>query len=88
VKSKLFNPFVPETFIELMAICRMPEKARSLTHLRSQGLIEGPKSTRTKLLPDSKIPVVNLTIMNFIVCMASFGKLSKDSWLRGIRSCD
>lgn len=75
VQGELLNPLVPITLVELMTICRMSEESRSLTHFRSQSLIECSKSTRSKLLPDSKVPIVDFIIGT------SLAELAKDSHL-------
>jgi len=58
VESELLYPLVPVTLIELAAVSRMSEQSRPLTHLRTEGLIEGPEAARAELLPGPGVPVV------------------------------
>ena len=59
MQSKLLNPLVPVTLVELGAVCGVPEQARPLTDLWAQGLIECPEAARSKLLPGARVPVVD-----------------------------
>ena len=58
MESELLNPLVPVALIELCAICRMSEQSRPLTHLRPEGLVEGPEAAGAELLPGPGVPVV------------------------------
>ena len=73
MQGELLNPFVPVALIELGAVLRMSEEPRSLTHLRSQGLIEGSEATWAKLLPGARVPVV-------VVRARGWSKLAQNSW--------
>jgi hypothetical protein len=57
----------------------MTEEARPLANLRPQRLIEGPESTRTELLPEPEVPVVDVGA----TITTAAGQLAKDSWLAG-----
>jgi len=59
VQSKLLNPLVPVTLVELGAVLGVSEQPRPLTHLRPQSLIECPEAPRSKLLPGAGVPVVD-----------------------------
>ena len=51
MKRVLFHPLVPVTFVEFVTIGRMPEEAGPLAHLRTDGVVEGPETARTELVP-------------------------------------
>ena len=41
----------------------MSEESRPLTYFGSKGLIEGTMTSRSELLPDAEIPVVDLAVV-------------------------
>ena len=51
MEGVFFHPFVPVALVEFVTICWMPEKSRSVTHLRSDGIVEVTEPTRTKFIP-------------------------------------
>jgi len=63
VQGELLHPLVPVALVELCAVCRMSEQSGSLTYFGSKSFIEGPVTSRSKLLPDTEIPVVDLAVV-------------------------
>jgi len=63
VQGELLHPLVPVALVELCAVCRMSEESRPLTYFGSKGLIEGTMTSRSELLPDAEIPVVDLAVV-------------------------
>ena len=60
----------------------MSEETGSLTNFRAQSLIECSESSRSKLLPDAKIPVVDLAVVVIVVvAVGALGELTEHSWL-------
>ena len=61
-----YNLAFPNYFVKIHydnSTCRMSEESRPLTYFGSKGLIEGTMTSRSELLPDAEIPVVDLAVV-------------------------
>lgn len=58
VQGVLLDPLVPIALIKLVAVCRMPEKTRAVTHFRTDGVVEVPEASGAELVPVTALELI------------------------------